>query len=173
MKRIQGFRNARTDVDALMYHLQSPDLLGKGAGGTALLQTRVHTRCDFDGFRTNIQHLTYTASYAVSSTRTEFSMLYNFLALFLDFYRLDLHSSPPRPSILVESTGVYCRNLDYNASPRPSSLCPGELLHSHLSVSDSLDSYNNAFIPSPEFYKGLCECHWIVLDIEHHISVYL
>jgi hypothetical protein len=118
--------------------------------------------------------LTYTASYAVNSTRTEFSMLYDFLALLLDFYRLDLHRNPPRPSILAESTAIDLSQfgpLHFFACL--GCACAGGLLHSHLYVPNSLDSYNNAFIPSPKFYKGLCECHWIVLDIEHHISVYL
>jgi hypothetical protein len=64
--------------------------------------------------------LTYTASYAVNSTRTEFSMLYDFLALLLDFYRLDLHRNPPRPSIWPNQRPLICRNLDHYTSSRAS-----------------------------------------------------
>jgi hypothetical protein len=47
----------------------------------------------------------YTAFYAVNSGRTEFSMLYNFLALLLDFYRLNLHRKPAQAAHFSRTNG--------------------------------------------------------------------
>jgi hypothetical protein len=99
-----------------------------------------------------------------------FSMLYNFLTLLLDIYRLNLHRKPAQAVHWPNQRALICRHLDYYAFSRPSGVCVcvcgGGHLHNDLYVSNSLDPYNNAFIPSPKFYKCLCECHWIVLDIE-------